>query len=156
MKSVIAFSILMLIGGCGGGLDGGIKLLPSLLLECPAKDLQGCKTSAPPAFVGLAPMSIPSCEEYIYPLISKNLRQSGFIASTNISSIKTDLIHWTDANGSPASHVLTGRYKVCAFIDSNRNDRLDAGEPVAESRMTAGSNTLHISQWHSCPLSMGD
>ena len=145
--------LILFLFGCGGTEEKRSEFIPDIPVECTSGQAADCAGNNLPVFVGIIESTGGSdCDDFLTGLNSAT-RQRTFVASGNTTSARrgvfltANVSDWTDSFGGPIDTLTPGDYLVCAFVDTNRNDRIDTNEPVGSGVIRAGDVSFILDNW---------
>ena len=149
--ALYAIAVYALIG-CSSDAPEGTDYIPDIPIECDSGVVADCINPGKTAYVGLISSLVVSCEDFLNNLNDLQRRQSfAAYGSTNTTRSGGLLIGtvstWENESGGRINAMESGSYQVCAFIDTNSNDRIDLNEPVGTGTVTLGQNSFILSTW---------
>lgn len=148
-------ALIFSLFGCGDSSSGEYSDAPLIDFECSFVDAIGCDPSQvhKPVYVGLAEdLDLICAQKFSLSTTGDQIAQSFDYSSRTYTSeqggvIVGATIHWANSSLMPVILLPSQTFKVCAFIDINENERIDANEPIHESTITIGEPFLPLSDW---------
>lgn len=143
-------AVLTLASSCfSSGDSSDSTSIPDIHIECESAQANDCMgaASGKTAYVGLISDLSIICSIYLNGRTASDFPVyfdvSGHTTTYTSSTYTVGMVdEWTDSQGVAAVTVRKDTYRVCAFIDTNNNGRIDDGEPYGEGEITLPNDSV--------------
>lgn len=142
------------LSACGGTDQARTVFVPNVDLQCTEDQVDDCSAlgHARTFRVGLVAASFGvDCASLI------NSAGSDFAVAFSYSGTATSeflddvlrgsVLQWADENGDTTAEIESGFYTVCAHLDTDQNDLLSDGEPVATKVINVSLPDQLVDEW---------
>lgn len=147
-----SLAVILILVGCSAGETKSSEFVPDLPILCTSAQASDCSGTGLSVFVGIAKTLSVDCDTYLSGLNSSG-RQASFDASGTVLSSRNGIYltgtvtTWVNSLGASTDVLFEGYYALCAFIDTNGNDFIDANEPVGRGTIVPGQTGVELDQW---------
>ncbi len=135
----------------------GAIQIPTAQSKCQSLAAAGCTTfnSNKLLFVGITDDTSKDCGIYMSRTNTSQLYQLFIASSISVTQFNTTHAYlftshseWTTSTNSPATVLENKEYLFCAFIDSNNDSFLNAGEPILRQQHALSDlNHINLESW---------
>ncbi len=155
-KLSVSIIFALYLVGCLESPGNGIESVgvPTLDLNCFQAQSFDCVSAnnGKTAYVGLISDTGTNCSSYLFQIafasdFGSYFDLSGNTAMSFTSSLVGQITSWKNSQGSAVASMFNLTYKACAFIDTDGNGLLSAGETLGEALIAPDDNTPIITDW---------
>ena len=140
--------------GCGSNGNTSPIDIPIMDLECQQTQAGDCSITGDNRdfHVGLiAGNTGADCAQVITAAgtdFYTGFRASGTVSSSlDSTKLVGSVTDWVDGDNQSATTIDSGTYTLCAYLDTNEDGLLSAGEPFARDVITLGQLSYVITDW---------